>query len=341
MKPRYVVATVIIVALVTFLVGFDQVAAPKSPVGPWPQPWFGKPTGMVWIPGGTFTMGEPTSQDQDAPRHTVAVQGFWMDRTEVTNDQFAKFIAATNYQTVAERTPSAEQFPGVPAEKLVPFSACFACCDVNPNEAGGLPPWWAMTPGASWKHPEGPGSSIVGRGDHPVVHVAWEDAAAYAKWAGKRLPTEAEWEFAARGGQDKMTFTWGNDVPGTNGKYFANTFQGKFPASDSAADGFSATAPVGSFPANGYGLVDMSGNAWEWCHDWYAANYYTRSPNQNPQGPEFGDADPGDGQPQRVRRGGSFLCADAYCRRYLPGTRDKNPPDSSANHTGFRCVKDR
>jgi formylglycine-generating enzyme len=339
-KFKYSLATALVIALLTFLIGFDRVTMRLPEIGPTPKPWGFSPSGMVWISGGSFAMGDDDSPDRDAPVHIVGVKGFWMDRTEVTNRQFEAFVKATNYVTVAERTPQAELFPDVPKERLVPFSACFSCCEVDPHQAQGLP-WWAFTPGACWKHPEGPNSSIADRMDYPVVHITWEDATAYAQWAGKRLPTEAEWEFAARGGLDRQPFPWGKELQGTGGRYFANNFQGTFPAKDSGLDGFTSASPVGSFPANGYGLFDMSGNVWEWCQDWYSKDFYRQSPAKNPPGPDYGDPDPSSGQPQRVRRGGSFLCADQYCRRYLCGTRDKNPPDSCANHTGFRCVKDR
>lgn len=305
--------------------------------GPAPGP---APEGMVWIPGGTFWMGDDTSPDGDALAHQVSVTGFWMDKTEVTNAQFAQFADATGYVTVSERTPKPEHYPGAKPDMLVPGSAMFVpkACGGNPLHCD--PTWWEYVKGANWRHPEGPGSDLKGRENHPVVHIAWEDAAAYARWAGKRLPTEAEWERAARGGLDRKPYVWGDMPPGTGGTFFANTYQGKFPEADAGLDGFRGASPVGSFPANGYGLFDMSGNTWEWCQDWYAKDYYKASPKRDPQGPPLGEPDAADGRPQRVRRGGSFLCADEYCRRYLPGTRDKNPADSSANHTGFRCAKD-
>ncbi|MDB5311956.1 MAG: formylglycine-rating enzyme family protein [Gemmataceae bacterium] len=310
-------------------------------IGPTPAPT-SAPDGMVWIPGGTFWMGDATSQDGDAPPHRVGVSGFWMDATEVTNARFGKFVEATGYVTVAERTPTREQCPDADPSELVPGSAIFAPTKASLDARtwpAPHPPWWQYIKGANWRHPEGPGSSIAGRENHPVVHIAWEDANAYARWAGKRLPTEAEWEFAARGRLDRRPFVWGDARPGADGKYWANTWQGVFPERNTGEDGFVTVAPVGSFPANGYGLFDMSGNVWEWCADWYDRDYYPSSPKQNPTGPVV-PVSLDNGQPQRVRRGGSFLCADEYCRRYLPGTRDKNPPDSSANHTGFRCVKD-
>jgi formylglycine-generating enzyme required for sulfatase activity len=297
---------------------------------------------MVWIPGGKFVMGDPTSPDHDAPPHEVGVGGFWMDETEVTNAQFAKFVEATGYVTVAERTPTREQYPNAAEDMLAPGSAVFipvkASTDPRAWETP-HPPWWQYTKAANWRHPEGRGSSIEGKENYPVVQIAWEDAQAYCDWAGKRLPTEAEWEFAARGGLDRKPFAWGDATQGAAGHWHANTFQGVFPERDSGADGFTSVSPVKSFPPNGYGLYDVSGNVWEWCADWYDPVYYKTSPRKNPKGP----ANPAsfEGGPQRVRRGGSFLCADGYCRRYVPGTRDKNPPDSSANHTGFRCVKDR
>lgn len=309
----------------------DLNASPV-PAGPAPE-------GMVWIPGGMFWMGDPTSVDKDSPWHRVGVDGFWMDKTEVTNAEFEKFAKAIGYKTVSERVPTKEMYPDADPKNLVAGSAVFKPRKLEAPPLESPPTWWVYVPGADWRHPEGPGSDLKGRENHPVVHIAWEDAAAFAKWAKKRLPTEAEWEFAARGGLEKKPYVWGDDPQGKGGKYLANTFQGTFPEKDTGADGFTRTSPVGTFPANGYGLFDMSGNAWEWCADWYDPEYYADSVKRNPKGPNRPRA-LDNGQGQRVRRGGSFLCADEYCKRYLPGTRDKNPPDSSANHTGFRCVKD-
>jgi formylglycine-generating enzyme required for sulfatase activity len=293
---------------------------------------------MVWIPGGSFWMGSDDSQMPDArPVHRVRVDGFWMGRTEVTNAQFARFVAATGYRTVAERPPDPKDFPGAPAESLVPGSILF-----DPPE-GDVPlddayRWWRYVPGADWRHPEGPGSSIEGKDDHPVVHVCYEDAAAYAQWAGERLPTEAEWEFAARGGLDRQTYVWGDELnPG--GRWLVNNWQGRFPGENTAEDGFPGIAPVGSFPPNGYGLLDMAGNVWEWCADWYRPEYYAYSPEDNPPGPESSYDPQEPGVAKRVQRGGSFLCSDLYCRRYLPAARGKGAVDSGASHIGFRCVK--
>lgn len=294
------------------------------------------PEGMVWIPAGEFWMGTDNGPEDESPRHRVKLDGFWIDKTEVTNAQFAKFVKATGYRTVAERRPDPIKYPDAPPDKLVPFSAVFKCC---PADTQGPPVWWQFTPGADWRHPDGPRSTIEGKDDYPVVHISWDDANAYCKWAGKRLPTEAEWEYAARGGLDQKEFAWGETKQGQEGKWFANTFQGKFPAKDTGDDGFAGLAPVAKYPANGYGLFDMSGNVWEWCQDWYQPRYYRDSPEKNPQGPKTGlEEAPGEG-PSKVRRGGSFLCSNDYCRRYLPASRDKNPADSAANHTGFRCVK--
>lgn len=301
------------------------------------------PDGMVWVPGGEFWMGAADGDEDkfpDAtPRHRVYVDGFWMDRTEVTNSEFTKFVEATRYKTIAEREIDPNDYPGVDPAKLVPFSAVFT----PPDESVPLDnflQWWKGVPGADWRHPEGPDSDIRGRMNHPVVHVCWLDAAAYAKWAGKRLPTEAEWEFAARGGHDRQRYVWGDKVkPGPG--WPANIWQGNFPNKNSADDGYVATAPVASFPANDFGLYDMAGNVWEWCADWYRPDYYRESPSRNPQGPDdsFDPQEPG--VPKRVQRGGSFLCCDQYCVRYRPGARHAGAADSGASHTGFRCVKDR
>lgn len=303
------------------------------------------PGGMVWVPGGTFQMGSATGAADCRPVHKVTVDGFWMDATEVTNAEFKKFVDATGYVTVAERAAAPQEFPEGVARDLVASLK-------EPIEPGALvfsvPPkvtslsdffqWWHWQPGANWRHPEGPESSIKDRMDHPVVQVAWEDAAAYAKWAGKRLPTEAEWEFAARGGLDRKPFVWGDEKePG--GKMMANIWTGEFPAENTAKDGWARSAPVKSFPANGFGLFDMSGNVWEWTADWYRPDYYKDSPEKNPQGPAD-SYDPGEvGMPKKVMRGGSFLCSDNYCIGFQPGIRSRTTPDTALQHLGFRCVQ--
>ncbi len=320
---------------------------PRTPPGP-------APAGMVWVPGGEFWMGGPRDglDCDDAvcdkehfgfgaecyPIHKVYVDGFWMDPCEVTNEQFAEFIAATHYVTIAERTPTRDEFPGVPEDKLKPFSLLFKPPGPNdPYDLARHQGWWDVGFGACWKHPEGPGSTIAGREKHPVVHVCWYDAVAYCEWAGKRLPTEAEWEFAARGGLDRKKYPWGDELrPG--GKCMANFWQGKFPVENTRDDGYERTAPVGSFAPNGYGLFDMAGNVWEWCADYYDADYYKDRVARNPQGPFF-EFDPNEpGALKRVQRGGSFLCAENYCQRYIVGSRGKGEVRSSANHVGFRCV---
>jgi formylglycine-generating enzyme required for sulfatase activity len=291
---------------------------------------------MVWIPGGAFWMGADDPSMSDArPVHQVILDSFWMDRTEVTNRQFAEFVAATGYITVAERIPDAKDFPGAPPENLVPGSLVFT---PPAGEVSFDDPliWWRYVPGANWRHPEGPATTIAGKDQFPVVQVCWDDAMAYARWAGKQLPTEAQWEVAARGGKARTRYVWGDELrPG--GTWQANVWQGHFPDRNSAEDGFVRTAPVASFPANGYGLFDMAGNVWEWCADWYRPGY-TVTETRDPQGPAS-SYDPNEpGVAKRVQRGGSFLCSDQYCTRYLPGARGKGSPDSAASHVGFRCV---
>ncbi|MGV3753895.1 MAG: formylglycine-generating enzyme family protein [Verrucomicrobiota bacterium] len=310
--------------------------SPKAEVKPSDMSWT---NGMVWIAGGKFHMGSEAGQTDEKPVRQISVDGFWMDKTEVTNDEFEKFVKATGYVTIAERKPDPKDFPGAAPEMLVAGSIVFR------PPPGEVPldnhyVWWTYVPGASWKHPEGPGSNIQGREKHPVVHVSYFDAEAYAKWAGKRLPTEAEWEFASRGGLDRKMYGWGEEqTPG--GKWVANIWQGKFPNGNSMDDGFRTTSPVGTFPPNGFGLLDMAGNVWEWCADWYAPTTYAQMPERNPQGPSQQESnDPNEpGVAKRVQRGGSYLCSDSYCTGYRPSARMKNTPDSATSHTGFRCVR--
>jgi formylglycine-generating enzyme required for sulfatase activity len=312
------------------------------------------PAGMVYIPGGEFSMGslDPTEMfcggdqpmDDARPLHRVYVDAFFMDSTEVTNEEFDRFVKATGYVTVAERKPTREEFPDAPAENLVAGSVVFSPAP-RPVPLDNHYQWWAYVPGASWRHPTGPTSDLKGREKAPVVHIAYEDAAAYAKWAGKRLPTEAEFEFAARGGLTGKLYPWGDDLK-PEGKWPANIYQGKFPVKggDAGEDGFKGVAPVGQFRPNGYGLFDVGGNVWEWCSDWYRADYYTTLAQQggiarNPSGPAS-SLDPAEPrEPKRVQRGGSFLCTDEYCTRYMVGTRGKGEVRSASNHLGFRLVK--
>jgi formylglycine-generating enzyme len=310
------------------------------------------PDGMVWIPGGEFSMGamDPPATTQAAmhaamdarPIHRVYVDAFWMDQSDVTNQQFERFVHATGYITVAERKPRAEDFPGAPLENLVPGSVVF----LPPDHAVALNnhfQWWGYVRGANWRHPLGPQSDIKGKQNYPVVQIAYEDAEAYAKWAGKRLPTEAEWEFAARGGLSGKLYPWGNELR-QNGKWMANTHQGHFPNVDTGEDGYVGISPVAQFPSNAYGLYDMAGNVWQWTSDWYRSDYYMQlaaagSVAHNPQGPDspYDPSEPR--EKKRVQRGGSFLCTDQYCSRYVLGTRGKGEVSTGTNHLGFRCVR--
>lgn len=314
------------------------------------------PEGMLWIPGGEFSMGSDSESEslcgmpgttRDAqPIHRVSVDGFWMDSTEVTNEQFARFVEATGYVTVAEQKPTQAEFPTAPPENLIAGSTVFTPTE-TPVPFDNYFQWWNYVPGADWRHPSGPDSNIAGREKYPVVQVVYEDAAAYAQWAGKRLPTEAEWEFAARGGTAGDTYVWGQELkPG--GKFQANIYQGEFPLvnGDTGEDGFQGIAPVAQYGRNPFGLYDMAGNVWEWTSDWYRADYYQTLSEQggvarNPQGPDtpYDPAEPT--EKKRVHRGGSFLCTDKYCTRYIVGTRGKGEVRTGSNHVGFRCVKDR
>jgi formylglycine-generating enzyme required for sulfatase activity len=294
---------------------------------------------MVWIEGGSFWMGSEDGQPDERPVHQVTVDGFWMDRTEVTNEQFERFVRATGYVTVAERRPNRADFPDVPEEKLVAGSVVFTpSSEIRSLENHYA--WWSYVPGANWRHPEGPHSTIAGREKHPVVHICWFDAKAYADWAGKRLPTEAEWEYASRGGLERQPYVWGQEkIPG--GQWRANIWQGPFPNDNTLNDGFRTTAPVATFAANGFGLYDMAGNVWEWCHDWYLPDYYAERTTRNPPGPSesFDPNEPGVWK--RVQRGGSYLCSEVYCIGYRPSARMKASPDTGLSYAGFRCVRSR
>jgi formylglycine-generating enzyme len=308
-------------------------------------------SGMVLIHGGSFEMGGDNDQasSDEYPKHKVSVSSFYIDVTEVTNAQFKKFVDATGYITTAEQKPNWEELkksvpPGTPKPPdsvLIAASLVFKPSN-GPVDLNDYSQWWSWVAGANWQHPEGPKSSIVGKENYPVVHVSWFDALAYCKWAGKRLPTEAEWEFAARGGLINQIYPWGNE--GINiGNSKANSWEGKFPYYNNQKDGFLKCAPVKSYQPNAFGLYDMAGNVWEWCSDWYDANYYQTIVNKttvNPSGSQksFDPQDPY--TPKKVLRGGSFLCNDSYCSGYRVARRMKSSPDTGLEHTGFRCVRD-
>jgi len=302
-------------------------------------------TDMVWIPGRTFRMGSDSHYPEEAPSRFAALDGFWIDARPVTNRDFAAFVDATGWITQAEIAPNAADYPGADPAMLVPASLVFTPSD-GPVDLRQISGWWRFLPGAQWRHPLGPGSSIEGIEDHPVVHVAWRDVVAYAVWAGGDLPTEAEWELAARGGLENAEYAWGDDFM-PKGKPMANTWQGRFPFENTLEDGWVRTSPVGIYPANGYGLVDMIGNTWEWTRDWWSSSSPADARSKaccapkNPLGgEETGSIDPRD--PARITRkvlkGGSHLCAPSYCRRYRPAARHAQPIDTSTSHVGFRLV---
>jgi formylglycine-generating enzyme len=298
--------------------------------------------GMVWVPDGTFRMGSDDHYPEEAPARDVEVRGIWMARTTVTNAEYGAFVTATGYRTVAERPLDPADFPGAPAENLVPGSMVFVRTP-GPVDLRHLSQWWVWTPGACWWHPEGPGSDLDGRENHPVVQIAYEDAEAYAAWAGLALPTEAQWEYAARGGADAATYAWGNQPEGPQERR-ANYWHGDFPWR--AEDGYGFTAPVGSFPINGYGLADMAGNVWEWTQDWYVERRWTdlspccvpRDPRGGIREESYDRAQPQVAIARKVIKGGSFLCADNYCLRYRPAARRPQMVDTGMSHIGFRCA---
>ena len=303
-------------------------------------------SGMVWIAGGTFRMGSDSHYPEEAPVHRVHVDGFWIDRTPVTNRQFRAFVEATGHVTFAEIAPDPKDYPGALPHMLKSGSLVFAPPRRRVVDLRDWSQWWTFQFGADWRHPYGSGSGIRGLDEHPVVHIAYRDAEAYAAWAGKALPTEAEWEYAARGGLDGAEFAWGDELtPG--GRHMANTWQGEFPRQNLVADGYRRTSPVTAFPPNGYGLHDMIGNVWEWTADWYAARHEADAAKpccipSNPRGgrreASYDPCQPGIRIPRKVLKGGSHLCAPNYCRRYRPAARHAQPVDTSTCHIGFRCV---
>jgi formylglycine-generating enzyme len=301
---------------------------------------------MAWIPGGTFQMGSGSFYPEERPVHEVAVDGFWMDEHPVTAAEYRRFVRATGYLTVAERPLGPEQYPDADADLLVPGSLVFTKT-AGPVDLGDYRNWWEYRPGAYWKRPAGPGSTINGRDRHPVVHVAWEDVAAYAAWVGKELPSEAEWEFAARGGLEGAAFAWG-DEHFPDGKPMANTWQGEFPWQNLKADGYEGTSPVGTFLPNGYGLFDMTGNVWEWTSDFFTKGHSADPESPccvpvnprvtSPDGSHSAAGEPGERFPRKVIKGGSHLCAPNYCLRYRPAARQAQMVDTSMGHLGFRCI---
>jgi formylglycine-generating enzyme len=303
------------------------------------------PPNMVWIPGGTFRMGSDRHYPEEAPVHRVTVDGFWIDRTPVTNRHFRYFVRETGYVTFAEKTPDPKDYPGALPHMIFAGSLVFTPPN-HPVDLRDWSQWWSFTKGADWRHPNGPKSDINALDSHPVVHVAYADALAYAQWAGKDLPSEAEWEFAARGGLDGAEFAWG-DTFTPDGRHRANTWQGNFPHENRCDDGFERTSPVTAFPPNGYGLYDMIGNVWEWTSDWYSSKHAApaaspccapKNPRGGPQQASYDSCQPEIRIPRKVIKGGSHLCAPNYCRRYRPAARHAEPVDTSTSHVGFRCI---
>lgn len=304
---------------------------------------------MIWLEGGEFRMGSDEHYPEEAPMRKVAVDGFWIDPTPVTNRQFARFVEETGHVTLAETAPGAELYPDADPAMLQPGSALFMK-PAHRVEAHDPFQWWSFSFGTSWRHPHGPGSDFAELLDHPVVHICYADAEAYAGWAGKELPTEAEWEFAARGGLAERAFAWGDELA-PDGKMLANYWQGEFPNENLLADGYERTSPVGSFPPNGFGIYDMIGNVWEWTSDWYSEGQATNDGTKsccvprNPRGGMEKDShdpnDPGHAFPRKVLKGGSHLCAENYCQRYRPAARYPQTIDSTTSHIGFRCIKRR
>jgi sulfatase modifying factor 1 len=297
---------------------------------------------MIWIPGATFLMGSDKHYAEEAPVHPATVKGFWIDPLAVTNEQFKRFVDGTGYVTLAEKPPNAEDYPGALPEMLQPSSVVFS----KPShrvDLGSVYNWWTYVPGANWSHPEGPQSSIAARMQYPVVHVAFEDAEAYARWAGKELPNEAEWEFAARGGLASAAYAWGEELT-PEGRQMANTWQGEFPWQNLATDGYENTAPVGQFPANGYGLYDMIGNVWQWTTDWYTTHQASAKSccgsaiSEEARKSSCDPLQPTIQIPRKVIKGGSFLCAPSYCQRYRPAARMAQPIDTSTCHVGIRLI---
>ena len=315
-----------------------DVAGRAAP-GPPPDP------DMVWVPGGTFRMGSDRHYPEERPAHPVTVDGFWIDRFPVTNERFGRFVDATGHVTTAEIPPDPAEYPGARPEMLHAGSLLFVQPD-GPVDLGNYANWWHFRAGTDWRHPQGPGSSLAGLEQHPVVHASYGEAEAFAVWAGRELPTEAEWEFAARGGLDGTAFAWGDELlPGD--RHMANTWQGQFPWQNLVADGYERTSPAGAFPPNGYGLFDMIGNVWEWTADWYRPLHgreaakpccMPRNPRVASREDSYDPALPHLRIPRKVVKGGSHLCAPNYCRRYRPAARLPESVDTSASHLGFRCI---